>query len=128
MAAAYLIPLAITFPETGRNVVGNGSIPPQGWNMSLLNYLKVRKIRKELARTTNREENRQAPTALATNRKLRWPNPMSVLRIVVEKDVAIVLFYNLLIFIAFYDIAATLPTLYKQIYNFNDLQLGLCYL
>ena len=124
MAAAYLIPLAITFPETGRNVVGNGSIPPQGWNMSLLNYLKVRKIR----RTTNRQENREAPTALAAKRKLRWPNPMSVLRIIVEKDVSIVLFYNLLIFIAFYDIAATLPTLYKQIYNFNDLQIGLCYL
>ena len=37
MAVIYLIPFTITFPETGRNVVGNGSVPPQGWNMSLLN-------------------------------------------------------------------------------------------
>lgn len=29
MAGVYLIPFAITFPETGRNVVGNGSIPPR---------------------------------------------------------------------------------------------------
>ena len=37
LAVAYLIPFIIIFPETGRNVVGNGSIPPQGWNMSVLN-------------------------------------------------------------------------------------------
>ncbi|KAK3171030.1 hypothetical protein OEA41_003114 [Lepraria neglecta] len=43
LAVVYLIPLAIAFPETGRNVVGNRSIPPPAWNMSLLNYLKTRK-------------------------------------------------------------------------------------
>ena len=43
LAVIYLIPLAISFPETGRNVVDNGSILPPAWIMSLLNYLKTRK-------------------------------------------------------------------------------------
>ncbi|KAK5199433.1 hypothetical protein LTR16_006222, partial [Cryomyces antarcticus] len=54
MAIVYLVPFLITFPEIGRNVVGNGSSPPQGWNMSLLNYFEVRRTAKahdELSRT-----------------------------------------------------------------------------
>lgn len=29
LLGVYMVPLVIAFPETGRNVVGNGSIPPQ---------------------------------------------------------------------------------------------------
>jgi MFS family permease len=45
-----------------------------------------------------------------------------------EKDVAVVLLYNSLIYTAFYDIMATIPSLYAEIYSFNDLQIGLCYI
>jgi multidrug resistance protein len=34
LAGCFLVPFALTVPETGRNVVGNGSVPPQGWNMT----------------------------------------------------------------------------------------------
>src|SRR3954447_16152940 len=64
LAVAFLVPFLILFPETGtlftltyckvllltsnlaRTAVGNGSIPPQGWNMSLMNYLALRRARK----------------------------------------------------------------------------------
>jgi len=45
-----------------------------------------------------------------------------------EKDMAVVLIYNSLIYTAFYDIVASLPKLFQQIYHFNDLQIGLCYI
>ncbi len=45
-----------------------------------------------------------------------------------EKDVAVVLFYNSLLYTAFYDIMASLPQLFQEIYGFNELQIGLCYL
>lgn len=45
-----------------------------------------------------------------------------------EKDVAMVLFYNSLIYTAFYDIMASIPQLFQEIYHFNDLQIGLCYI
>ena len=130
MAVVFLIPFLITFPETGRNVVGNGSIPPQGWNMSLLNYLETRKAAKNDAMTRNlsRDQMRAEQAARAGQRKLRFPNPLNTLSVVLEKDVGMLLFYNSLIYTAFYDVVASIPYLFADIYGFNDLQVGLCFI
>ena len=126
LAVVFLIPLVVTFPETGRNVVGNGSIPPPGWNMSFLNYLEVR--RTEKSNTFNRAQSRQdkkaAQVALSSRRKLRWPNPLKTVHIIFEKDVGMLLLYNSLIYTAFYDVTASLPSLFAEIYSFNELQIG----
>ncbi|PQE26274.1 hypothetical protein CJF30_00001029 [Rutstroemia sp. NJR-2017a BBW] len=49
-------------------------------------------------------------------------------KIIAEKDVAMVLFYNALLYTAFYDVTASLPELFEEIYDFNNLEIGLCYL
>lgn len=130
LAVVYLIPLLITFPETGRNVVGNGSIPPPGWNMSLLNYLKTRKIEHNdaLNRTVSRQEMKAAQAELARKRKLRWPNPLKTIYIILEKDVGLLLLYNSLVYTAFYDVTASLPSQFAEIYGFNELQIGLSFI
>ncbi|KAF6234537.1 hypothetical protein HO173_007162 [Letharia columbiana] len=130
LAVVYLIPLLITFPETGRNVVGNGSIPPPGWNMSLLNYLKTRKIEHNdaLNRTVSRQEMKAAQAELARKRKLRWPNPLKTIYIILEKDVGLLLLYNSLVYTAFYDVTASLPSQFAEIYGFNELQIGLTFI
>ncbi|KAH7141686.1 major facilitator superfamily domain-containing protein [Dactylonectria macrodidyma] len=61
----------------GRSVVGNGSIPPQSWNMSLVQYLKSRTGQSH----TLADKQRLAQTGMTQNRKLRLPNPMKALRI-----------------------------------------------
>ncbi|KAL9079291.1 MAG: hypothetical protein Q9157_001814 [Trypethelium eluteriae] len=132
-AGVFLIPFSIAFPETGRNVVGNGSIPSQGWNMSLLNYLKTRKAVRgspsnDLSRPTSRESNRLAQQSLARQRRLRFPNPLNTLKLIREKDVGMLLLYNSLIYTAFYDVIASLPFLFQQTYGFNSLQVGLCFI
>ncbi|KAK4544120.1 hypothetical protein LTR36_004618 [Oleoguttula mirabilis] len=130
-ACCFVVPLALTFPETGRNVVGNGSIAPQGWNMSLLNYLQVRKARREvqpLERTVTRDSQRTAQQALAKTRKLRIPNPLNCVSVILEKDVALLLFYNSLVYCAFYDVMASAPQLLAEIYGYDALQIGLCFL
>lgn len=131
ISGCFLVPYALTVPETGRNVVGNGSVPPQGWNMTFLEWLRSRKQAKSdegLSRSNTAEGRRLAQAELARGRKLRWPNPMKTIYIVIEKDMAVVLFYNSLIYTAFYDIMASIPQLYNEIYHFNDLQIGLCYI
>jgi len=130
MSGVYLVPFVITFPETGRNVVGNGSVPPQGWNMSLLNYFETRKIEHDdsLNRTVSRQEKRLAQADLASKRKLRLPNPLRTVHIILEKDVGILLLYSSLVYTAFYDVAASLPSLFAEIYGFNDLQIGLSFM
>ena len=130
MSVAYLVPFVITFPETGRNVVGNGSVPPLGWNMSVLNYFETRKIENDdvLKRTATRQEKRRAQADLASKRKLRLPNPIRTIYIILEKDVGILLFYNALVYAAYYDVAASLPSSFAEIYGFNDLQIGLSFM
>lgn len=136
---SFLIPYIIFVPETSRNVVGNGSIAPQGWNMSLLGYLEHRRLTKEaeaqeqeddngLPRATSREQQRLAREAVTPKRKMRWPNPFSTIHIVMQKENAAVLIYNSIIFVAFIDIVASLPSIFVRNYNFDDLQIGLCYL
>ena len=130
-AGIFMIPFSLTFPETGRNVVGNGSIPPQGWNMSLLNYLQLRREARKappLQRTVSRESQRTAQRALTKKRKLRVPNPLHALSVILEKDVALLLFYNSLVYCAFYDVMASAPQLLEEIYGYDALQIGLCFL
>lgn len=133
MVAVYLFPFLIAFPETARNVVGNGSIPPQSYNMSLLNYFSLRKARNaeasnEPARNVSRQEQRVAQIALAQSRKVRFPNPLGALRVCMQKDAGLLLFYNSLIYTAFYDVIASAPYLFQEIYGFNDLQIGLSFI
>jgi len=130
LAACFLVPFALTVPETGRNVVGNGSVPPQGWNMPLIEWFKLWRQEKKhgLSRTATAQSRRLAQEQLAKGRKLRWPNPLKTIHIILEKDMAVVLFYNSLLYTAFYDIVASIPQLFQEIYHFNDLQIGLCYL
>ncbi|EHL02104.1 putative Quinidine resistance protein 2 [Glarea lozoyensis 74030] len=131
VSACFLVPFALTVPETGRNVVGNGSVPPQGWNMTLLEWWKLRKEAKStdaLSRTVSSEGRRLQQAELARKRQLRWPNPLKTIHIIMEKDMAVVLIYNALIYTAFYDIMASIPELFQEIYHFNDLQIGLCYI
>ncbi len=47
---------------------------------------------------------------------------------VFEKDIAVLLFYNTMIYLVFILIAATLSTEFADIYHLTDLQTGLCYL
>jgi multidrug resistance protein len=124
ISALFLIPYILSVPETARKIVGNGSIPSQGWNMTALEYLGQRKQVKKA-----RDAGVAEPQAATIDRpKLRFPNPLKTIHIIMEKDVAAVLFYNALIYTAFYMIMASLPQMFQQTYGFNDLQIGLCYI
>lgn len=127
----FLVPFILTVPETGRNVVGNGSIPPQGWNLTIIEWYRLRKqerLGNGLSRSGTAENRRLAQAEQAKKRKLRWPNPLKTIHIVMEKDMAMILFFNALIYTSFYDVTASIPSLFQEIYHFNDLQIGLCYL
>nr|POE87773.1 putative transporter aqr1 [Quercus suber] len=130
LAGAFMIPFLAVFPETGRNVVGNGSIPPQGWNMSLLNLLSVRRARSQQQQAGDENVLSRTPSrhTLQARRHFRLPNPLNTLVVIFEKDVALLLFYNSLVYCAFYDVMASFPSLLASIYNYNALQIGLCFL
>ncbi|KAK4097399.1 MFS general substrate transporter, partial [Parathielavia hyrcaniae] len=118
-AAVWFVPYTLAVPETCRRVVGNGSVPARGWNMTALDLFRCRQ---KPPRTGD------DPDSVALERKLRFPNPLNALRVVFEKDLALLLFYNTMIYLVFILIAATLSTEFAAIYHLTDLQVGLCYL
>jgi predicted MFS family arabinose efflux permease len=61
-------------------------------------------------------------------RKIRIPNPLHTLAVVLEKDVGLLLLFNAIIYCSFYDVMASAPDLLEQIYGFDALQIGLCFL
>ncbi|AEO67227.1 21cfdfc5-99a5-4882-8592-d6d36cee1dec [Thermothielavioides terrestris] len=117
-AASWLIPYTLTVPETCRKVVGNGSIPPRGWNMTVI----------DLVRRRHKPIQRADATDGPPKRALRFPNPLNALKVVFEKQLALLLLYNTLIYLVFILIVATLSTQLAAIYHLTDLQIGLCYL
>ncbi|KAH6895598.1 major facilitator superfamily domain-containing protein [Thelonectria olida] len=110
----WLIPWVLTAPETCRNVVRNGSVRPPRWNRPLLDLFH--------------HQHEDTETAEGSIRQLRFPNPLKTLGIIFEKEMALILFANSIIYLAFILVAATLGTLFKEIYGYNDLEVGLCYL
>ncbi|KAK4947299.1 hypothetical protein LTR10_013667 [Elasticomyces elasticus] len=127
MGATFLIIFAIFFPETARSQVGNGSIPPKGWSMSLMNYMAVRKARKL---GQDQQSTEQAQGVSPTNQKtqMRFPNPLRSMALILDKENFLLLFYNAFLFASFYDVTASIPSQFEEIYNFNVLQIGLCYI
>ncbi|KAK4555617.1 hypothetical protein LTR86_007370 [Recurvomyces mirabilis] len=123
-----LITFTFLFPETCRNVVGNGSIPARGVNLSILGYLQQRRHAKQMQDDEGLET---ASVALAAKRrgKFTFPNPLRTLAILGEKESLIVLLYNGAFFTGMIGFATpAIPVLYKDIYNLNTLDIGLCYI
>ena len=69
-------------------MVGDGSVPPQTWNMTFFKWWRLRKEEKaadDLPRTATAEGHRLAQAQLAKGRKLRWPNPLKTIHINMAK-------------------------------------------
>ncbi|KAG8425868.1 hypothetical protein J3459_008659 [Metarhizium acridum] len=117
----YLVVFAIAVPETARQVVGNGSIPPTAWwSRSLLNEFARRRAA--------RAGGGAAPPKRQPRRSFRFPNPLKALLIVGEKDCAVILLYNAIIYASWYTVTANLSNLLSELYHVDTLQIGLCYI
>lgn len=130
-SCSVLVLYAVSVPETCRAIVGNGSVPPQGWHMTLVDLARA----KMLARRRRGEEggaggpHRQEEQAGVPQKpRLRFPNPLRALAVALDKGVGLVILYNSLLYLVFIISVATLSTQFKEIYGYDDLEIGLCYL
>jgi multidrug resistance protein len=104
----------IFIPETCRNVVGNGSLPPQRWNKPLIAYLRQ-----------NKED--EAPPSTERSTKKR-PGILSSIPVILNKECFLVLFFGGLLYGGYYIVLIGLPTQLASTYHYNSIQVGLCYL
>ena len=119
-SGTYLMVYIALVPETCRKVVGNGSTPPPTWSRSVWYLFEHRKNN-----TGKIEATKNQPPAKT---RLAIPNPIMALRIIVEKDVALIMLFTSLMVAGFYMILVPIPSSFKDIYHFNELQIGLCYM
>jgi multidrug resistance protein len=83
-SGVLLVLFILLFPETCRNVVGNGSIPARGVNQSVLSWWQHRR---RLHGTEGEEDKPE-------KRKMAFPNPLATFKIIAEKESGIILLYN----------------------------------
>ena len=122
-SAAYFAFYLPFFPETCRKVVGDGSIPPPRLNLSLTDIVREKNRNKAgiVVDAAQLESVRK-------NYRLRFPNPLSTLAIVTDKEAALILFCGGLIVALLYAVTTGIPSQFGEIYGFDELQLGLVYI
>ena len=106
--------IILCLPETARGLVGNGSIAPKGLNKSLTTCMSDPKARQSSSKHVNPP--------------FRCPNPLSCLRIVFNKDTALVLVANAIFYMNYSCMQASLAPLLMAIYGLDALEVGLTYL
>ncbi|KAK6533879.1 hypothetical protein TWF281_005226 [Arthrobotrys megalospora] len=110
----------LAFPETNRKVVGDGSIRPPALNRAVLE--KFVSPKESWASSSEHAEGRKR------NVRDMVPNPFRSVLIIFNKDVSIILLVMSIYYAAFYAVMASLPKLFSEIYGYNELEVGLCYL
>ncbi|KAH8646943.1 putative MFS transporter [Tricladium varicosporioides] len=131
IASGIYLQIYIPFlPETCRKIVENGSIPPQDWNRTFWNFVEDRRNRRQRNGEVIDElvQRQQRKHELAAKRHLAIPNPLKALLIIVEKDVAVIMLFTSLMVTGFYMIMVPIPSVFANIYKFNQLKVGLCYI
>ncbi|KAJ5125049.1 uncharacterized protein N7515_008874, partial [Penicillium bovifimosum] len=114
-ATSFFLPLLFFFPETCRGIVGNGCISPVGWNRSIWSHLHP----------TSATPHSTLPTP---HRRIYFPNPCSSLILLFHRPVGLVLLANGVVFSSYYAVTAGVPALFHELYNLDELGIGLCFI
>ncbi|KAL9070353.1 MAG: hypothetical protein Q9161_004911 [Pseudevernia consocians] len=123
--------VGVGLPETARSIVGNGTVEATGWGKSWWNLLggmsKGKGDAAEMGKSSDvvGEMARVGPGKKA---KFKMANPMAAIRILFWRDTALVLWMAGSPYAIWYAVQASIPSIYKDIYHFNELQIGLSYL
>jgi hypothetical protein len=106
--------MLLFFPETQRNIVGNGSLKPRGVYKSLFFLFQSSEMREYPAR--------------AGKPKFSYPNPFACLRILGNRESLIVILLYSLTYAVKMALQASLGVQCVEIYQLDYLTAGLIYL
>ncbi|RMZ75321.1 hypothetical protein DV737_g5360, partial [Chaetothyriales sp. CBS 132003] len=117
LSLAFAIPFLLFLPETGRKVVGDGSVRPPWPNMNLTDYYRHRA----------RQRRGQVPDdnlvqELRKNYKFSPPNPIPTFLILFDLESTILLLVTGLLLSCFYAISTGASYSFSTVYGFNDIQ------
>ncbi|KAK7966413.1 uncharacterized protein PG986_000690 [Apiospora aurea] len=123
VAVICFVLIGFTLPETARNVVEDGSVPPPRISRLWWTSGLVRKYGVDTSTTS-------VHTAEKAKPMLRWRPLMLLqsLRIIFYADAAAVLWMIATSYCVYYTFQVAIPVIYHDVYGYNDLEVGLTFL
>ncbi|KAF2105811.1 major facilitator superfamily domain-containing protein [Lophiotrema nucula] len=115
-SGVVVIGMALFLPETGRSVVGNGTIPPPSYSRPFL----------PLIMRPYKHHDPQESSII--HRKKTVPNPLKSLQVLSRKDTAVSITAGSIIYMVYCTSHASLSTVLVPTYGLSQLQAGLVYL
>lgn len=95
--------------------------------MSLLQYLKARRRQNKMT-AEERQQQAQRAVSQANSRKISFPNPLRSFAILAEKDGLVIISYVGLLMFSNLVLMTSTPNVFPELYGYNELQVGLCFL
>lgn len=123
VAAVCFVLIGFTLPETSRNIVDDGSVPPPQVSGLWLTGGLVSRYCHDKPKAPSSTEKTPRPVA-------RWRPIMLLqsLRIIFYPDAAAVLWMIATSYCVYYTFQVAIPVIYHDVYGYNDLQVGLTFL
>jgi len=132
--------VGLFLPETARVLVGNGSPDAERrcWEESWFILIKRSLFdRNGKIETKERESEHRGHGLMSSEssrkdisilRQCRFVNPLACLRVMFHRDTFFILWLQGSFYVVDYSVVAAMPDIYKDIYHFNELQIGLTYI
>ncbi|KAI2622538.1 MFS general substrate transporter [Hypoxylon sp. NC1633] len=127
-AAVNLLIIVFFFPETCRNIVGDGSIMPRRRNQTVMQLLTTRRLKKAASDTESDTPPPAEPVEAPKKPNFAWSKFLTSLILLCEKELSLLFMYSGFVYAGVYSVATAVPTLFADIYGFNGLRVGLIYL
>ena len=116
-AAVFFIIVVLVMPETARTIVGNGSITPSKWQLSVWQLVRGK-----------HKQNDNVPPDENTIKQRRRTDLLSSLLVARDPEDALILAYGSLLYAGYFSVLSTLSNQLQARYSFDSLHIGLCYL
>lgn len=123
LCGIVVVPLFLFLPETCRNVVDDGSVPPPWTSWNITDHIRHKRRAKNGIVCD--------PEKLAKTRaayKLVLPSPMATLKVLTNLEADLILLPTGLGLACFYAISTGAAEVFTNVYGFNQLQIGLVFL
>lgn len=119
--------MLLFFPETQRNIVGNGSIRPKGFiYQTVFSLMRKRKEQQNEKKVIGVGEDTQED--IPKKRKLRFPNPLACLPVLANRGSLMVILITAINYAVKAALQTSLDAQCVEIYGLNELHAGLVYL
>lgn len=136
VGAMLLLGIGLFLPETARALVGNGSpnIRRFWWERSWASILvfHLSKLKNSSNQSKPQDDKsggeNSGPYRKSILQQCRFVNPLACLRVILHLDTCLALWMQGSFYVVDYAMVATMPDTYRNVYHFNELQIGLMYI